>query len=138
MQAVLNGPNPETNPHVVNAFGANPNIPAIKDTVGKLENGRILVPHTDPDPKLTQGGTRTDNKHVTFGSTFYDDKATPPDQRAGTIIHEASHAIAGTVDHFQKDGKPYGFGEKLPDDRVKAGVQTGCSYTRPSGLAYTN
>ncbi|KAF8878366.1 hypothetical protein CPB84DRAFT_1852381 [Gymnopilus junonius] len=36
--------------------------------------------------------------------------------RAGTVIHEAAHAINKDVDHFKKDGSPYDFGAK-PDTK---------------------
>ncbi|CAA7263797.1 unnamed protein product [Cyclocybe aegerita] len=124
MQAVVGGSNAKNHPAVVKAFGKDANVGEIKKTVGKLADGRIVVPHTDAAPGVTEGATNPKNGHVTFGSTFYQ-SGKSANSRAGTIIHEASHALGKTVDAFDKKGKPYKYGESLPADKVKAGVQIG-------------
>lgn len=125
MQAVANLPDDQAKKHpaVVKAFGNNANIGEIRNTVNTLESAKITIPHTDPESHLTQGGTKESNGHVTFGQPFY---SSDTNTRAGTIIHEATHAKAGTVDAFDKNGHPYDKMADIPKDKVAAGVQIGC------------
>ncbi|PPQ80214.1 hypothetical protein CVT25_003567 [Psilocybe cyanescens] len=109
MKAVINLPDAQAKAHpaTVKAFGKNANVAEIRKNINTLDSSKIMIPHTDAEPILTQGGTYP-NGHIKFGSAFYSsDKNT----RAGTIIHEASHAKIGTVDHFKADGKPGGKGD---------------------------
>lgn len=126
MQAVANLPEDEAKNHpaVIQAFGNDANIPEIKKTVDTLETAKITIPHTNPADGITQGGTNEANGQVLFGSTFY---SSDTDTRAGTIIHEATHSKAKTVDAFDKDGKPYEKMADIPKDKVAAGVQIGCT-----------
>ncbi|PPQ69169.1 hypothetical protein CVT26_003543 [Gymnopilus dilepis] len=117
MQAVLNGPNPKAHPAVVKAFGTNANIPEIKANVEKLANGKIVVPSPEPAAGITQGATNVNDKKVTFGSAFFNSDAKT---RAGTVLHEATHAIHGAVDHFDQHGNPHPQGTTF--DRTKAQV----------------
>lgn len=119
MKAVTDLPDAQAKAHpaVVKAFGANANIPEIRKNVDILHTGKIMVPHTDAAEGVTQGATYPHNGHVVFGSSFYSsDKNT----QAGTIIHEASHAKAGTVDHFKTDG--------TPGHKTDPGVRVGCMF----------
>ncbi|KAF8150241.1 hypothetical protein B0H34DRAFT_180863 [Crassisporium funariophilum] len=117
MQHVLDSPNPQSNRHIVKAFGHNANIPAIQHTVDALHNGRIKVPN--PDPIHTgMGHTNMQTGHVGFGSAFHSPSTTDR-ERAGTVIHEATHALAGTVDHFSAhSGSPHGAGQQKHTDHV--------------------
>ncbi|CAA7263760.1 unnamed protein product [Cyclocybe aegerita] len=124
MQAVIGSSNAKSHPAVRKAFGNDANVGKIRKTVDKLANGRIVVPHTDSASGVTEGATNPRNGHVTFGSTFYQ-SGKSANSRAGTIIHEASHALGKTVDAFDRNGKPYKYGESLPSDKVRAGVQIG-------------
>ncbi|KAJ7575679.1 hypothetical protein C8J56DRAFT_1118717 [Mycena floridula] len=99
-------------------FGAKPNCPEIKKVVGFLKDGKINVPSVAAGRAL--GAYDKDQGSVSFGSGFY--TGTLAD-RVGTIIHEATHALGNTVDHFL-DGKP--FTEKLtPENIVQKGMKNG-------------
>jgi len=120
MQAVLNGPNPQSHPAVVKAFGNNANIPAIKQNVDTLANGKIRVPNSDAIAGLTQGGTNTHTKEIGFGSTFYNSDA---HTRAGTVIHESAHALHGAVDHFDPQGNPHHQGTTFDKGKAQVGYK---------------
>ncbi|KAF8150131.1 hypothetical protein B0H34DRAFT_862781 [Crassisporium funariophilum] len=117
MQHALDSSNPQSNRHIVKAFGHNANIPAIQHTVDALHNGRIKVPN--PDPTHTgMGYTNMQTGHVGFGSAFHSPYTTDK-ERAGTVIHEATHALAGTVDHFSAhSGSPHGAGHQRGSDHT--------------------
>lgn len=123
MQAVLNGPNPKAHPAVVKAFGNNANIEAIKNNVNRFADpstGKIKVPHSEAMAGITQGATNTNTKEISFGSAFFNSDAKT---RAGTVIHEAAHAVNGAVDHFDPNGNPHPQGTTF--DRTTA--QVGCT-----------
>lgn len=104
MKAVINLPDAQAKAHpaTVKAFGKNANVGEIRKKIDNMDNSKIMIPHSDAEPGLTQGGTWP-NGHIKFGSVFYSsDKNT----RAGTILHEAAHAKNGAVDHFKADGTP--------------------------------
>ncbi|KAF8906196.1 hypothetical protein CPB84DRAFT_1745063 [Gymnopilus junonius] len=120
METVLNRPNPQSEPAVVAAFGENANIDEIKKHVQTLKTGKILVLNAEPANGVTQGATATGNKHVTFGNVFY---GSTDKERAGTLIHEASHALNSAVDHFKKDGTPYAFGGSVDKSNALVGYK---------------
>jgi hypothetical protein len=87
------------------AFGKTPDMEALKTHVDALRNGHIQISNArsgNLDPNAL-AATNTDSKHIRMGAAFHD-KLTDQ-QRAETVIHEASHAISGTKDVWEKDPK---------------------------------
>ncbi|PPQ73233.1 hypothetical protein CVT26_015036 [Gymnopilus dilepis] len=124
MDAVNNGPNSQAHPAVIKAFGKNANVDAIRANVGRLATEKIKIPHTDPVNGVTQGATRImppgQKAEVSFGHVFYGSNA---HVRAGTIIHEAAHAIHGAVDHFDANGNPHPQGSVFDKATAKVGYK---------------
>lgn len=78
--------------------------------MGEAKNPNMIGP----------GAYNPNTQKVELGSGFH--LGTTPEQRAGQIMHEASHAVIGTKDVFDASGKP--------TDRQKAtnaGDKTGCT-----------
>ena len=123
MLTALDNPDDGNNRHnIETAFGQNYDIARIRDNVSRMQAGTMHVPSvtgTDPYviaaavPKYNSDGTpqvvdgRTKYNYMRFGATFFAPGNTV-DDRAGTLIHEASHYLAGTKDHVlheqQADG----------------------------------
>ena len=116
MHTALENPDVGNNRHnIETAFGQNADIARIKANVKLMQDGTMNVPalttanpdvfasavrKTNPnggqDPVLVDG--RTQYKYMTFGTPFFA-PGNDVDNRAGTLIHEASHYLAGTRDH---------------------------------------
>ncbi|KAF9044149.1 hypothetical protein BJ165DRAFT_1405003 [Panaeolus papilionaceus] len=126
MTAFLNGPSPGTQKAFTDAFGTNANIAEIKKRVAAIYTGNIVIYDAEASPLATQGATDVSvtPPKIYFGSVFYS-STTSIEDAAGTIIHEASHALVGTTDYFYPTGKPYLKGDPVPADKVKAGVLVG-------------
>lgn len=104
--------------HVHNAFGNNPNLPAIQQHIQTLKNGKygVQVAHSG---KHGMGETHPTTGHVSFGTAFYS-PLTEDHERAGSVLHEASHSILGTKDVWSASGQPLDKGKPGP------GEHSGC------------
>jgi len=122
MQAVLNGPNPKSHPAFVKAFGTNGNVDEVKKNVNQMAEDRpkLRIPGADPVSGVTQGATNTATKDVSFGSVFFQSNAK---ERAGTVIHEAAHALNGAVDHFDQNGNPHPQGSTFDKSKAQVGYK---------------
>lgn len=111
---------------LVNTFGKHYDIRAITGHVDQLRKGTVQV--TDlRDKSMLQselGKTRLAGKpdaSVRFGPSYHGPKMTDG-SRAGTLIHEASHALFATKDYFSKhDKRPI----KNKSDAVKSSSISG-------------
>ncbi|KAF9044024.1 hypothetical protein BJ165DRAFT_1404897 [Panaeolus papilionaceus] len=111
MLAALNGPMPGQNNVIMTAFGPQANILEIRNRVEKMINGRLLVQSPDIYPNVEMAATGASTKVLLFGRLFF---IATEKERAGTIIHEASHALAETVDYFDQKGNPYALKTNVP------------------------
>lgn len=102
---MMDSNHPDLDAHLRNAFGENYNKAEIHKTVNQLASGTIDIGRTsapsgpnDRNLATTFGNSKT--ARVMFTENFH--KMTPEAQ-AGTVLHEASHAISVTKDYFHKD-----------------------------------
>ncbi|KAF8902545.1 hypothetical protein CPB84DRAFT_1846197 [Gymnopilus junonius] len=140
MQRLLNGPHEEAHPHLVNAFGENYNKPCIKETVDQLAQGTIHI----GDMNQANKGEKADRIAETYESQarvslmnkFHQ---MDPAARAGTIIHEATHALAGTRDLFNSppgnsnDIKPLHPQAKASMEAARHTIKVGYHYDGNTG-----
>ncbi|KAE9390934.1 hypothetical protein BT96DRAFT_1001832 [Gymnopus androsaceus JB14] len=91
-----------------NAFGSRVDRAAVKKCIQKLTNPRnkLEFPHgaaVDHSVNAIAATNMADpGKGITFGTFFIGNTEEDNDMRVGTIIHEATHALCGTVDWFDK------------------------------------
>jgi hypothetical protein len=91
------------------AFGVTPDMKGIEDNIQALKVGTFKMEQAQD---LNDGGLGfydPNSGRVELGSGFHLD--TTPEQRAGFILHEASHAVIGTKDVFNANGHPHGPGK---------------------------
>jgi len=98
---------------LVNTFGEHYNIKAISRRVRALKTEMVKVAKARDDSlkpstialtrTSTEGNSKTRTSRVHFSAKYHDDQTDA--ERAGTLIHEASHALFGAKDYFKKDGK---------------------------------
>jgi len=105
MEKVVNDPHKEEHKRIlVHNFGEHHDIDQIKEGVKKLKEGKISVNHVHKQGvsgKASMGTSGSSAGLVTFKSGFH--KLKTDDDRAGTFVHEASHALVGTLDRFRMD-----------------------------------
>jgi len=105
---------------VKGAFGVQPNMEGIGNNIQALKGGKFKMGEAKNPNMIGPGAYNPNTQKVELGSGFH--LGTTPEQRAGQIMHEASHAVIGTKDVFDASGKP--------TDRQKAtnaGDKTGCT-----------
>jgi hypothetical protein len=112
----------EQDQRLTNAFGPNwgDHHEQLKKDVDDMQKAKIKVGHNngkESDQKQNKGDpfvAHVDRKEVQdnergkmwLGSTWHDDKKYGRANRAGTMLHEISHAVLGTGDNtWDKDGK---------------------------------
>jgi len=128
MQNLLNQPDEIAHPHLVNAFGEGYNKAMIKATVDHLAAGTIHIgnvnqPNVGESERHTAEtwGSQTDHPRISLMSKFHEMN---PDARAGTIIHEATHAIDDTRDLFSAHpSSPNKFMPLHPQDEANKRAQ---------------
>ncbi|KAF9523506.1 hypothetical protein CPB83DRAFT_862810 [Crepidotus variabilis] len=80
-------------------------IDTIRKNVETIRDGKLVIADIN-SAKTDLAATSPKTNEVHIGPKFHSLGRTD-DQRARTLIHEASHALAGTKDYFAKsDGKP--------------------------------
>ncbi|CAA7268853.1 unnamed protein product [Cyclocybe aegerita] len=100
--------------HMENAFGRYANLNGIRTVIQQFRNGRYRM--EEPESKgLGMGHYDTAQDVVEFGHSFF---TSGVEIRAGAVMHEASHAIARTVDHFTPQGQPVPQGQTPPPGSV--------------------
>jgi hypothetical protein len=110
MHRVVQNPDREEHKKIlVNTFGKHYDIGAIKGHVDKLMTGTVQVADVRDKSMPNSALAKTKysgkpNANIRFGPAYHDSKKTNHD-RAGTLIHEASHALLGTKDFFKKSDK---------------------------------
>ena len=119
MQRVVENPGLGNNRHHIRtAFGDNENLGTIRDNIIRMREGTIKMNSASPDPTLTHAHAasrrlagpnnarildaqgRTQYDHVRVGPSF---PLLSREDQAGTLIHEASHYLAGTDDGILVD-----------------------------------
>ncbi|KAJ3806899.1 hypothetical protein F5876DRAFT_68566 [Lentinula aff. lateritia] len=99
---VLQGPHAST--VIQKTFGSQADVQKIHRCVQKLVTGKVFIPAADVNEAAGNGvGGATDpqSKHITFSLGYFSGTTKEDsDRRAGTLIHEASHALCGTYDYF--------------------------------------
>ncbi|KAJ3207435.1 hypothetical protein HDU67_007461 [Dinochytrium kinnereticum] len=95
-------------PRFQKAFGAHGNIKQVRKIVGRLGSQSVAVSEHGQNGKssdgldFTSGGYFSPNLgNIGFGSSFY--SGTGKEDRAGTLIHEASHAVSGVTEVNSKN-----------------------------------
>ncbi|KAF8881040.1 hypothetical protein CPB84DRAFT_1873596 [Gymnopilus junonius] len=99
---------PDLHAHLTNAFGPNYNKEEIHKTINRLATGKIDIAQTNAPNDEGNETTNAIAKHssgaqadrVVFYEKFHRKTL---DAQAGTVIHEATHALARTKDHFRED-----------------------------------
>jgi hypothetical protein len=102
------------------AFGVTPNMKGIEDNIQALKGGKFKMGDAKHPTMLGPGAYNPNSGRVELGSGFH--LGTTPEQRAGQVLHEASHAVIGAKDVFDAHGNP--------TDRQKAtatGDKIGCT-----------
>ena len=125
MEDMVNNPDLGDNMHHIRtSFGENPNLSQIKNNLRKMKSGTIKVKSAIPEKYDSHGneqdglyaavvpkpGSVTRNariqyEHMEFGPKFFNAN-TGIDEQAGTLIHEASHFLAGTEDDIIVSAEP--------------------------------
>jgi hypothetical protein len=104
------------------AFGNTPDMTAIGTNIKTLKDGKFRMDDAQHPTHIGPGYYDPNTKLVQLGSGFH--VGTTPEQRAGTILHEASHSVLGTSDIFNKDGKP------TSQARIQnPGDKSGCTFS---------
>ena len=89
---------------LVHNFGEHHDIDQIKEGVKKLKEGKIGVNNVRKQGVSGKASISTSGSSaglVTFKDGFH--KLKTDDDRAGTFVHEASHALVGTLDRYRED-----------------------------------
>ncbi|KAF9523507.1 hypothetical protein CPB83DRAFT_862811 [Crepidotus variabilis] len=98
-------------------------IDTIRKNVETIRDGKLEIVDINSGD-VRHAATDRKSKEVYLGPNFHSEFKSDQ-QRAGTLIHEASHALVGTSDYFAKsDGKPISTHEakKLKIGSVCGGV----------------
>jgi len=111
MHKVLQNPSQKKNKKILRqTFGKNFDYNAIKRHVDDLKTGTVKV--SDVNSAAMPGGVRAKTSNsgeprasVSFGPDYHDPTKMSDNGRAGTLIHEAAHALFGAKDYFAKDTK---------------------------------
>jgi isochorismate synthase EntC len=111
MHTIVNNPEKEEHKAILNEhFGEHHNIKQITQYVNRLKTGTVKI-GAIKDTTLAKVVIATTRKmdtdpNIRFGNTFHSEesKRTPKDA-AGTLIHEASHALLKTKDHYVRQKK---------------------------------
>jgi hypothetical protein len=84
------------------AFGKNPDMDALRNHVNTLRDGHITVSHVRSNQlgDHTLASTNPATGEIRLGSAFHE--ATDK-ERAGTIVHESTHALGNTRDWWSKN-----------------------------------
>ncbi|KAJ3498149.1 hypothetical protein NLJ89_g10256 [Agrocybe chaxingu] len=91
-------------PHIINTFGLDANVKEIKKVVKKLKTGTIKISKVHAGKKeKTNASSNPEEGSIKLYEGFYAKHSHR--SMAGTLIHEATHALAGTHDFFSSDGK---------------------------------
>ena len=104
---------------VKGAFGVTPNMKGVGDNIQALKDGKFKMGEAKNPNMLGPGAYNPNSQRVELGSGFH--LGTTPEQRAGQILHEASHAVIGTKDVFNAQGQPTN-----QQKATNAGDKTGC------------
>ena len=113
------------------AFGDHADLKGVGDNIQKLKDGKFRMEQAKDHNFAGQGYYDPGKKLVGVGSAFHSgNSAEAKASRAGTIIHESSHAILGSKDIFDKHGSPTDHGKPTnPGDKV--GCMFSC-FLRPA------
>ncbi|KAJ4466402.1 hypothetical protein C8J55DRAFT_565727 [Lentinula edodes] len=100
LDSVLQGPHANT--IIQKAFGSQADVQKIHSCVQKLVTGKVFIPAADVDMEAGNGAaTDPQSKHITFSLGYFSGTTKEDSDRcAGTLIHEASHALCGTYDNL--------------------------------------
>jgi hypothetical protein len=109
MERVMAHPTKPKNAAVISkSFGDKANLHAIGENVQRLKKKTLLVKTVNepfnpkrPDQIAFTRARVDQKKHLHFADHFFN-SLTPLGQ-AGNLVHEASHALLNTKDHFSKD-----------------------------------
>jgi len=104
MHTAINNPTDPIHAKAIEkAFGKTPDMAALRTHVDALRAGHITINNARSGnlDANALAATNTATKHIRMGAAFHDQLT--DQQRAGTVIHEASHAILGTKDVWEKD-----------------------------------
>ena len=104
---------------VKGAFGVTPNMDAIGNNIQGLKNGKFKMGEAKDPNMLGPGAYNPSTDKVHLGTGFH--AGTTPEERAGQVLHEASHAVIGTKDVFNAQGQPTD-----QQKATNAGDKTGC------------
>jgi hypothetical protein len=104
MHRVIKNPHHPAHQSIINeAFGPNPNLKKIGENVEQLRHGKISIEHLHHGNlgKGVYADTSERHRTVRLGSDFHWHHQND-ESRAGTLIHEAAHALFDAHDHFSK------------------------------------
>ena len=102
------------------AFGTHADMNGVGANIQKLKDGKFKMEQAKNSKFGGQGYYDPNKKTVELGSAFHSSSSS---QRAGTIIHEASHHILGSSDIFDKHGSPTNRAKP-----TEAGDKVGCMF----------